>query len=74
MRWSTLFNRIGKQPLHITQSENIYALLRHPVTGERVKVYLRLAFDYKGRPYLLLDEKAQELYHVKQRKESLCLK
>lgn len=62
MRWLTLFNRLGRQPLKNTQHDNIYALIENPKTRIRERVYLRLSFDTRGKPYLVPDEKAQELY------------
>lgn len=55
MLWSTLFTRIGKQPLHITQHHHVYALLNDPKTNKTRKVWLCLKYDNAGRPYLVED-------------------
>lgn len=53
MLWSTLFHKIGKQPLRITQHNHVYALLHNPKTHELERVELELKFDTKGRPYFV---------------------
>lgn len=58
MRWSTLFKKIGKQPLSVTQNHNVHAVLENPATGEWEEIPLRLKYDAKGRPYFIRDDKA----------------
>ena len=57
MRWSTLFTKIGKLPLKITQNHNIHAVLDNPAIGEWESIPLCLKYDAKGRPYLIKDPK-----------------
>lgn len=47
MLWSTLFNRLGKLPLRITQHRHIEAII------EDKHYQLDLKFDAKGQPYLV---------------------
>lgn len=58
MLWSTLFHRIGKQPLRITQHKHVYALLDNPKTHQLEHVYLELKYDNSGAPYLVRSPKA----------------
>lgn len=53
MLWSTLFHKIGKQPLKFSQHNHVYALLRNPKTHEMERVNLELKYDAKGHPYLI---------------------
>lgn len=53
MLWSTLFNRIGKQPLKTTQHNHVYAVLENPKTHITERVYLELKYDTSGKPYLV---------------------
>ena len=53
MKWSTLFHKIGKQPLRVTQHQNVYAILYDKKSHQYVKRYLCLKFDEQGRPYLV---------------------
>lgn len=47
MLWSTLWNKLGKQPLRITQHNHVTAIIEG-------KTYeLDLKFDTKDRPYLV---------------------
>lgn len=55
MLWSTLFNKIGKQPLRITQHNHVCALLENAKTHEYEKVRLALKYDKRGCPYLVKD-------------------
>ena len=57
MLWSTLFNRIGKQPLKITQHNHIYAVLENPKTHATERVYLELKHDTTGKPYFVRSQK-----------------
>lgn len=57
MLWSTLFNKIGKQQLRITQHNHVYALLENAKTHEYEKVRLALKYDNHGIPYLVKDDK-----------------
>lgn len=66
MRWSTLFNQLGHQPLRITQKKNVHAVLWNPKTHNYEKVFLMLRFDNYGQPYLVKDEKAQAVYEKEQ--------
>lgn len=56
MLWSTLFNRIGKQPLRFTQHNHVYALLENPETYKLEKIWLDIKYDAKGQPYLVKTE------------------
>lgn len=57
MLWSTLFNRLGKQPLRITQHEHIHAIIE----GKHYR--LDLKFDASGKPYLVpMQEKPKKPY------------
>lgn len=53
MLWSTLFNKIGKQPLSFTQHNHVYALLENPETHKPETVWLDIKYDEKGLPYLV---------------------
>ena len=53
MLWSTLFNKIGKQPLSFTQHNHVYALMENPETHKFEKVWLDIKYDEKGLPYLV---------------------
>lgn len=57
MRWSTLFKKLGNQPLKITQNNNVYAVLENPATGEWEEIPLYLKYDAHGRPYFIKDTK-----------------
>lgn len=56
MLWSTLFHKIGKQPLRITQHQQVYVLLENPKSNKKEKVLLDLKFNTKGEPYLIKKE------------------
>lgn len=57
MLWSTLFNKLGKQPLRITQHEHIHAIIE----GKHYR--LDLKFDTSGKPYLVpMQEKPKKPY------------
>lgn len=58
MRWSTLFAKLGKQPLRFTQHNNVYAVLENPKTGEWESIPLTLKYDGHGHPYFIKDTKA----------------
>lgn len=60
MLWSTLFHRIGKQPLRITQHKHVYALLENPKTHLWERVYLELKYDNNGVPYLVRSSKTYD--------------
>lgn len=55
MKWITLWNKLGKQPIKNTQHNDVYALLRNPKTHEYEKVNLLLKFDSYGKPYFVQD-------------------
>lgn len=48
MLWSTLFRKIGKQPLKFTQHNNVYV-----ITQNKEKINVELAYDTQGHPYLI---------------------
>lgn len=60
MKWITLWNKIGKQPLKITQHSDVYALLHNPKTHEMEHVKLILKFDTSGKPYFVQDFKESQ--------------
>lgn len=45
MFWSTLYNKIGKQPLRTTQRNQVYAILENSKTHQKEKVYLLLKYN-----------------------------
>lgn len=47
MLWSTLWRRIGKQPLSFTQHNHIEAVI------DNRRIQMDLKYDAKGRPYLI---------------------
>ena len=53
MLWSTLWHKIGKQPLKFTQHNHVYALLHNPKTHELDRVNLELKYDTNGHPYFI---------------------
>ena len=53
MLWSTLFRKIGQQPLKFTQKNHVYALLVNPKNHKCEKVYLDLNYDASGHPYFI---------------------
>ena len=57
MLWTTLFNKIGKQPLKNTQHSHIYAVLENKKTHKYDRVYLDLKFDAYGKPYFVESRK-----------------
>lgn len=57
MLWSTLFNKLGKQPLKNTQHHHVHAILYNPVTHEPETIYLDIKFDAHTRPYLVKAER-----------------
>ena len=61
MLWSTLYRKLGKQPMKTTQHYHVHALLANPKTHRMEKVYLDLKFDASGHPYLV-ERKNDELY------------
>lgn len=58
MRWSTLFKKIGRVPIRITQNNNVYAVLQNPATGEWERVPLAVRYDAKGCLYFIKDAKS----------------
>lgn len=48
MLWATLWRKLGRQPLKITQHNHVYALLKNPKTHEYDHVPLCLKFDTSG--------------------------
>lgn len=53
MKWITLFNKIGRQPMKRMNTQPVYALLENPKTHRMEKVYLDLNFSQCGNPYLI---------------------
>ena len=52
MKWVTLFTKIGKQPLKITQHQDVYAILYDKKSHQYVRKNLCLKFDTNNNPYL----------------------
>lgn len=46
MLWSTLYNKIGKQPLRNTQRNQVYAILENPKTHQKKKVFSAVKIRY----------------------------
>lgn len=59
MLWSTLYHKIGKQPLAFTQHNHIEAV----IDGQRI--VLELKYDAKGLPYLVKSERQPTWYKIK---------
>lgn len=57
MLWSTLWRKIGKQPLSFSQHNHVYAVLLNEYSGRYEKVYLNIKYDAKGHPYFVKAEK-----------------
>ena len=55
MLWSTLYKKIGKQPLRNTQRNQVYAMLENPKTHQKEKVFLLLKYNTSGHPYFVRD-------------------
>ena len=55
MLCSTLFHKIGKQPIKDMQKHHVFAVLENPKTHRTEKVYLLLKSDAAGHPYLVQD-------------------
>lgn len=55
MLWSTLYNKIGKQPLRNMQRNQVYAMLENPKTHQKEKVFLLLKYNTSGHPYFVRD-------------------
>ena len=55
MLWSTLYNKIGKQPLRNTQRNQVCAMLENPKTHQKEKVFLLLKYNTSGHPYFVRD-------------------
>lgn len=60
MLWSTLFHKIGRQPLKYSQHNHVFAILENPKTHKTEKVYLCLKYDNQGHPYLVRDYERHE--------------
>lgn len=58
MRWSTLFKKLGNQPLKFTQNNNVYAVLENAKTGEWEEIPLCFKYDAHNHPYFIRDTKA----------------
>lgn len=59
MKWITLFNKIGRQPMKRMNTQPVYALLENPKTHRMEKVYLDLNFSQCGDPYLIRQKKSE---------------
>ena len=68
MRWLTLFNKIGKQPIRVTQEQDVYAILYDKKSHGYEKRYLCLKFDAQNRPYLIEDMKTKEKHENPKRR------
>ena len=55
MKWSTLFQKIGKQPLRVTNHQTVHAILRNPKTRKMERINLILRFNTDGSPYFMQD-------------------
>lgn len=53
MLWTTLYNRIGRQPVKVTGHRHVYAVLENPKTHRKEQVFLDLRFDSSGNPVLV---------------------
>lgn len=62
MKWLTLFNKIGKQPLRVTQHQSVYAVLYDKKSHQYVKRYLCLKFDATGNPYFVEEIRDDDLH------------
>lgn len=60
MLWSTLFHKIGKQPMKWSNHNHVYAVLHNPKTHEMERMYLCLKYDASGRPYLIQDHRHEK--------------
>lgn len=40
MLWSTLYHKVGKQPIKVTQHNHVYAIWENPKTHRTEKVFL----------------------------------
>lgn len=56
MKWMTLFNKIGKQPIRITRQQDVCAV---DFDGRKEK--LTLKFDAHGRPYFVFKNQVKFL-------------
>lgn len=59
MKWITLFNKIGRQPMKRINSQLVYALLENPKSHRMERVYLDLNFSQCGDPYLIRQKKSE---------------
>ena len=60
MLWATLYNKLGRQPMKITQKQHVNAILQNPATKTLDTVFLELKFDTQGNPYFIQDTKPHE--------------
>lgn len=51
MKWQTLFNKIGKQPIRITRNEDVFVL----IDGKEIKIE-GIKFKKNGSPYLYIQQ------------------
>lgn len=56
MKWLTLFNKIGKQPIRITRQQDVCVV---DFDGRKEK--LTLKFDAHGRPYFVFENQVKFL-------------
>lgn len=52
MKWTTLYNKIGKQSMKVTNHQDVYAIITDSKTHQTRRVPLLLKFDACGRPFL----------------------
>lgn len=50
MKWKHLFDKLGKQPLRVTNHEHVHAKI--DMNGTVYDIPLSLKFDTSGHPYL----------------------
>lgn len=57
MKWITLYNKLGKQPIKITQNQNVNVILYDKKTHSYIKKFLCLKIDKLGNPYFVEEVK-----------------
>lgn len=60
MKWLTLWIKLGKQPIKITQNNDVYALLKNPKTNRYEHVPLCLKFDSHNKPYFVQEKNKEK--------------
>ncbi len=56
MKWATLYKKLGKQPLTVTQHQEVFAVMKNPITGKTEQIPMRLCYSKKGALFLVPDE------------------